>query len=164
MRRMAGLSMAAGFLSLAVTIPAFAADSTGIVVTAAWSRITPIATIPAVVYLTVTDSGAPDQLTAAATPIAQTASLHQSHLVNGLMVMDPVTDLPVSSGHPLMLSPDGYHIMLEGLSHSLTVGETFPLTLTFAHAGPVKVTVTVQPMTYMPPAPIGAPAMSGMKM
>jgi copper(I)-binding protein len=156
--------MAAACLSLGLAVPAFAADSTGIAVTGAWSRVTPVATIPAVVYLTVADSGVADQLIAAATPIAQSASLHQSHLVNGMMVMDPVASLPVSAGHPLILLPDGYHIMLEGLSHSLAVGGQFPLTLTFAHAGEVTVTVTVQPMTYMPPAPAGSGAMSGMKM
>ena len=155
-----GVSMAAGFLSLAMTIPALAADPAGITVTGAWSRVTPIATIPAVIYLTVTDSGAADSLIAAETPIAQSASLHLSHLVNGLMVMDPVATLPVSAAQPLSLSPDGYHIMLDGLTHPLAVGETFPLTLTFTHAGKITVTVTVQPMTYVPPAA----AMPGMKM
>ena len=162
MRRWLGLLTAAGCLSSAVAIPAIAADIT---VTGAWSRVTPIATIPAVVYLTVTDTGAPDQLTAVSTPIAQSASLHQSHIVNGLMVMDAVGSLPVAPGQPIVLSPDGYHVMLEGLSQPLTVGEQFPLTLTFAHAGSITVMVTVQPMIYLPPA--AAPAsggMAGMKM
>lgn len=163
MRRRLGFLTAAACLSLTVAVPAIAADIT---VTAAWSRVTPIATIPAVVYLIVTDTGAPDQLAAVATPIAQSASLHQSHMVNGLMVMDAVGSLPVAPGQPLILSPDGYHIMLGGLSHALMVGEQFPLTLTFAHAGTITVTVTVQPMTYLPQA---APAsasggMPGMKM
>jgi hypothetical protein len=141
-----------------------AAAPTGIAVSDAWSRVTPVTTIPAVVYLTVTDSGAPDALTGASSPIAQTATLHQSHMVNGMMVMDPVAALPVSAGHPVSLSPDGYHIMLEGLSRQLTAGETFPLTLTFAHARAVTVTVTVEPMSYVPPSSGDGSGMSGMKM
>jgi copper(I)-binding protein len=82
-------------------------------------------------------------------------------MVNGLMVMDAVASLPVAPGQPLILSPDGYHVMLEGLSQPLAVGEQFPLTLTFAHAAPITVTVTVQPMAYLPPASGGMP---GMKM
>lgn len=164
MRRRLGVMTVAAGLSMAGVMPAVAADPVAMAVAGAWSRVTPVATIPAVVYLTVTDSGAPDQLTGASTPIAQSATLHQSHLVNGLMVMDPVSNLPVSADHPLALSPDGYHIMLEGLTHTLTVGETFPMTLTFAHAAPVTVTVTVQPMTYTPPAPSAAGSMAGMKM
>lgn len=162
MRRWLGFLTVAGCLSSAVAVPAIAADLT---VTGAWSRVTPIATIPAVVYLTVTDTGAPDELTGVSTPVARSASLHKSHMVNGLMVMDPVAALPVTPGQPLILSPDGYHVMLDGLSQQLTVGEQFPLTLTFAHAGPITVTVTVQPMTYTPPAAVPAPGgMAGMKM
>lgn len=142
--------------------PAAAAD--GLSVGPAWSRAAPITTIPAVVYLTVTDYGAPDVLLGAASPIAQSATLHQSHMVNGLMVMDPVRTLPVEPGRPIILAPGGYHIMLEGLRRPLAQGETFPLTLTFAHAGPVSVTVTVEPMTYMPPADPAGSTMAGMKM
>jgi copper(I)-binding protein len=161
---MRGLLTAAG-LSLVTTAGASAAASpSGIAVSNAWSRVTPIATIPAVVYLSVTDSGAPDKLVGASSPIAQSATLHLSHMVNGLMVMDPVEDLPVSAGHPITLSPNGYHIMLNGLSGQLTVGETFPLTLNFAQAGKVRVRVTVQPMSYMPPSSADGSGMAGMKM
>ena len=70
----------------------------------------------------------------------------------------------MSPGHPLSLSPNGYHIMLEGLSGQLTAGEAFPLTLTFAGAGKVTVTVTVEPMSYVPPPPAEPGGMPGMKM
>ncbi len=57
----------------------------------------------------------------------------------------------MTPGKPLVFAPGGYHIMLTGLSHALDAGQRFPITLTFAHAGPVTVEVTVQPMSYMPP-------------
>jgi copper(I)-binding protein len=78
-----------------------------------------------------------------------------------MMEMDAVKDLAVAPGRPLVLAPGGYHIMLTGLAHTLDAGDRFPLTLTFAHAGPVTVEVTVQPMSYTPPA---ASAPGGMAM
>lgn len=139
-----------------------------ITVSHAWSRVTAVAAMPAVVYLTVTESAASDRLVAAASPVARKASLHVSRMVNGVMEMDPVPSLPVAPGQPLRLAPGGYHIMLEGLAHPLAAGSHFPLTLSFAKAGKVTVTVTVEPMSFVPPG--GAAegkeddAMGGMKM
>jgi copper(I)-binding protein len=131
-----------------------------IAVTGAWSRVTPSAASAGVVYLTITDSGAPDTLLGATTPLAKAADLHQSRMANGIMEMDAVARLPVAAGKPLAFAPGGYHIMLTGLAHTLDAGQRFPLTLTFAHAGAVTVEVTVEPMSYMPPAS----GMAGMKM
>ncbi|MBW4023299.1 MAG: copper chaperone PCu(A)C [Proteobacteria bacterium] len=117
----------------------------------AWSRVTPSAASAGVVYLTVTDSGPPDTLLGVETPAASHAELHLSRMANGIMEMDAVHDLPVTPGKSLVFAPGGYHIMLTGLAHALDAGQRFPITLTFAHAGPVTVEVTVQPMSYMPP-------------
>jgi periplasmic copper chaperone A len=134
------------------------------VVTNPWSRVTASAGSAAVVYLTLRDNGLPDRLTAVSTPVAAHADLHVSRLVNGIMEMDPAGPLPLKPGVPLSFSPDGYHIMLTGLTHALAAGEHFPLTLRFVHAAPLTVTVTVQPMSYMPPSDSGMGAMAGMKM
>ncbi|HTI03119.1 MAG TPA: copper chaperone PCu(A)C [Acidisoma sp.] len=122
-----------------------------IVVVGAWARVTAAPSMPAVVYLTVRDHGAADQLVAVSSPVARQASLHVSRMANNVMVMQPVASLPVAPGRPLRLAPGGYHIMLEGLAHSLVAGSQFPLTLTFAKAGAVTVTVTVEPMSFVPP-------------
>jgi copper(I)-binding protein len=127
----------------------------------AWSRVTASAGSAGVVYLTLTDSGAADRLVSASTPVAAQATLHVSKMENGVMVMAATGPLPISAVKPLHFAPDGNHIMLTGLTHALDVGEHFPLTLTFAHAAPVTVTVTVQPMSYMP---ADAGGMAGMKM
>jgi copper(I)-binding protein len=97
-----------------------------------------------VVYLTVTDSGAPDRLTGAASPVAASAALHESINDNGIRKMRPVASLPVESGKTLKLSPGGYHIMLEGLKQALTAGQSFPVTLSFEKAGPIVATVSVR--------------------
>lgn len=123
--------------------PAFA-DPADIAVSDAWSRATPPGAKTGVVYLTVTDTGAADSLTAVETPVAETAMLHESKTVNGVSQMRPVEAAPVSVDAPLKLAPGGYHIMLEGLKQPLKAGESFPVTLTFAQAGAVTATVEVR--------------------
>lgn len=129
--------------------PAWAGET--IVVTDAWARMTSGPAMPAIIYLTVTDHGGPDQLIAVSSPVAKHASLHRNHMVNGVMVMDPVASLPVSADQPLWLAPGGYHVMLEGLVHPLDAETHVRLTLTFAKAGPISVDVTVRSMGYIPP-------------
>jgi len=123
--------------------PSAFAQQNGIAVTDAWSRVA-MAGRTGVVYLTITDSGAPDRLTGASSPVAATATLHETTDDHGVMKMRPVAALPVQPGKPVKLAPGGYHIMLEGLKQPLQPGETFPLTLTFANAGTIAATATVQ--------------------
>jgi len=119
------------------------AQQNGIQVDHAWSRAA-IAGHTGVVYLTITDTGAADRLTAIATPVATEAALHESFSDNGISKMRPVAALAVQPGKPVMLAPGGYHIMLMGLKQPLKQGDSFPVTLTFEKAGPVTATVTVQ--------------------
>jgi copper(I)-binding protein len=74
------------------------------------------------------------------------------------MKMEPVTGLVIKANDAVAFAPGGLHIMLTGLRRPLVLGQSFPLTLTFAKAGPVETTVTV--------APVGPPKhdMPGMKM
>jgi copper(I)-binding protein len=140
------------------------ADDMSLMASGAWSRPTASAAMAGVVYLTVTDSGMPTTLVRITTPIAAQAEMHQSLEQNGVMEMLPVTALPIAPGKPITFSPDGYHIMLTGLSQPLTAGQTFPVTLTFADGSKVTTSVTVQSM--MAPAPAGTTSngMGSMKM
>jgi periplasmic copper chaperone A len=118
------------------------ADQAGIQVDQVWARAAP-AGHEGAVYLTITDSGAPDTLTGVTTPVAAEAAVHQSIDDHGVMKMRPVGLLPIGPGKPVMLAPDGYHIMLSGLKRSLKQGDSFPITLSFAKAGPVTATASV---------------------
>jgi copper(I)-binding protein len=69
--------------------------------------------------------------------------VHQSIDDHGVMKMRPVGPLPIEHGKPVTLAPGGYHIMLSGLRQSLTQGDSFPITLSFAKAGPVTATAIV---------------------
>jgi hypothetical protein len=119
----------------------------------AWARASAGAATTGAAYLSVTAGEQADRLTAVSTPVAQTAQVHQSTSEGGIMRMRAVPALDIPAGKTVKLSPGGYHIMMFGLHHPLKAGESFPLTLTFAHAAPVTVTVNVRP--------IGAAAMQG---
>lgn len=108
----------------------------------AWARATTASAQTAAAYLVVRSTTA-DQITGISTPVAGMAALHRSQEVGGVMEMRPVDNLAVVPGEALKLSPGGYHVMLMGLKHQLKPGDHFPLTVTFAHAGPVTTDVAV---------------------
>ena len=119
------------------------AQQGGIQIENAWSRAAMMGRI-GVVYLTITDTGAPDKLVAVASPVATKADLHESFTDNGVAKMRDVATMPVQPGKSVTLAPGGYHIMLTGLKQPLQQGDTFPLMLSFEKAGQVTATVTVQ--------------------
>jgi copper(I)-binding protein len=127
---------------VAMPLAAFA-DEAGIHIDHVWSRAA-LSGHEGVVYLTITDTGAEDTLTGVTTPVAAEATLHQSIDDHGVMKMRPVGPLPIEPGKPVTLAPGGYHIMLMGLKQTLKLGDRFPVTLTFAKAGQITATATVQ--------------------
>lgn len=137
---------------IASPLTAFAQSPT-LLIDHVWSRAA-LAGHEGVVYLTVTDKGAPDTLTGATTPVAAMAHLHETINDNGVMKMRDVDAIPIAPGKPVTLAPGGYHIMLMGLSQTLKEGDTFPVTLSFTRAGQITATATVEKA--------GAAAMPGM--
>ena len=111
-----------------------------------WARASAGEAKTGAAYLTITDQGEPDQLTGASTPVAASAELHESMDNMGTMKMRPVTGLALMPGKPVKLAPGGYHLMLMGLKAPLKAGDSFPLTLRFAHAPPRTVTVAIEPI------------------
>jgi copper(I)-binding protein len=94
-------------------------------------------------YMTITTSGEPDRLVAAASPAAQAVELHTSLQEGGVSKMQRVDAVPVAPGAPAELAPGGHHLMLIGLAAPLEEGTTVPLTLTFEGAGEITVDVPV---------------------
>jgi copper(I)-binding protein len=107
----------------------------GIVVRHVWARAAAEEGMSSVVYLTIVNRGADDALTHARTPVATAAVLHQTRNDGGVMRMLGVASVPVPAGQSVTFKPGGYHIMLVGLQKPLNPGDTFPISLTFAHAG-----------------------------
>ena len=94
-------------------------------------------------YMTLDNkTGTADRLTGASSNVAVQVQIHEMSVVNGVMQMRELADgLPFPAGGSVALKPGSYHVMLIGLKKPLTVGETFPLTLTFEKAGNISVTV-----------------------
>jgi hypothetical protein len=135
-----------------------AADTASITCDQVWARPTAGAGTTAAAYFTLTNHGAADELVGASTPVAS-ASVHETINDNGVMKMRPVASIALAPGKTVMFRPGGYHVMLTGLHAPLKAGESFPLTLTFAHAQPITVTVKVQTGG----AGMGGGAMPGMR-
>jgi len=92
-------------------------------------------------------SGTADRLTGASSDVADKLQIHEMKVENGVMKMREVAGgLPIPASGSVVLKPGSYHVMLIGLKKPLTVGEKFPLTLTFEKAGNISVTVPVQAM------------------
>jgi copper(I)-binding protein len=145
---------------LAFATPAFAEDSPIHVADAKARPTAPGGT--GVVYMIVMNHGAADDdLTGLSTPVADKAEMHRSITENGVSRMDAVADLPVKANEAATFGPGGLHVMLMGLKQPLKLGDSFPLTLNFAKAGVVTVTVSVQQIKATPKPMADMP---GMKM
>ena len=95
-------------------------------------------------FMTLKNNGAAgDRLISAASPAARVVELH-THIREGdVMRMRPVADIPIPPGQTVHLRPGGLHIMLFDVKKPLKAGDTLSLTLTFAKAEPLTITVPV---------------------
>ena len=108
-----------------------------------WARATPTSARNGVVYMTIRNRGSqPDQLVEVVTPVAKSASVHETVMHDGMMTMRPVARLAIAPGQSAVLKPGGLHIMLMGLRAPLEKGQTFPLTLRFERAGAIELELT----------------------
>ena len=98
---------------------------------------------------------AADRLLRAATPVAARVELHTMAVdAQGVMRMRELDGIALAPHEKIRMRPGmGMHLMLIGLKEPLKDGARFPMTLEFARAGKVEVTVVVQSAI-----PGGAPA------
>ena len=122
-----------------------------------WSRATPNGAKVAGGYLTVTNTGSePDTLTGGTFDEAGSVEIHSMSMEGGVMKMAPVeSGLVVKPGETVTLKPGGYHLMFLGLKDPLKKGETVKGTLTFAKAGSVPVTFSVEALAAKAPGAAG---------
>lgn len=104
----------------------------------------PASSSVAAVYLTVRNTGTTsDALIGASTAIAASATLHTEIEQGSVEVMAPLVRLDVAPHQEASLVPGHDHVMLQGVNRTLKVGQSVIVTLRFAHAGSVAVTVPV---------------------
>jgi periplasmic copper chaperone A len=120
-----------------------AADD-GVMVQEAWARASAGAATNGAAYVTLMGGAQADSLVSASTPVAATAEPHETITENGVTKMRPAPGVQIPAHQTVTFAPGGTHIMLTGLKQPLAAGQSFPLTLTFAHAAPVTVEVKVR--------------------
>jgi copper(I)-binding protein len=148
MRSLFSFALLAAVIAVAPAIFAQSGKTSTIAVEQPWARATPAGARTGAVYLTVANNAnTADRLTGVSSDVAAKVQIHEMAVVNGVMQMrQPVNGLAIPAGGSVMLKPGSYHVMLIGLKKALTAGETVPLTLTFANAGNISVTVPVKAM------------------
>jgi len=109
------------------------------------ARAVPIADSNGAVYFMLTNGTAmDDQLLSAESNVSTSTEFHETVNDNNVMRMEARPDgFPLPAGESLLLDPGGKHIMLVGLHEPLAEGDSFTITLTFAHAAPITTDVPV---------------------
>jgi periplasmic copper chaperone A len=129
-------------LGLFAAGPALAGELT---VTGAWARTTPPGATMGSIYLTIENGSAKsDRLLKLKTPVASSAGVHRTEVLDGIARMREVAVLHVAAGERVEFKPGGYHVMLMGLTKPLVEGQKFELELLFEVAGPRKIKVVVR--------------------
>ncbi|BDM23701.1 MULTISPECIES: copper chaperone PCu(A)C [Pseudomonas] len=94
-------------------------------------------------FMTLTASS-DSTLVGVASPVAKTVQVHEMTMNGDVMGMKEVKAVALPAGKPVSLDPNGYHVMLMGLTQQVKEGEKVPLTLTIEDAKGAKETVEVQ--------------------
>ncbi len=149
-------------------------SSTGITITGAWARTSPMVAGAGAAYMVIENTGsAPDALLGGTSDIAKAVEVHEtvempapsqapmestgmgggmaSPAASGgamtggtVMGMQKMDRLEIPAGGKVELKPGSYHVMLIDLSQELKAGETIEVTLKFEKAGDVKVSLPVR--------------------
>ena len=109
----------------------------------AWVRATVPTQSASGAFMTLT-ADSDSKLLSVATPVAKVVQIHEMSMKNDVMRMGPVKSVDLPAGKAVKLDPNGYHIMLMGLTGQLKEGESVPLTLTVENAKGEKETVEVK--------------------
>jgi hypothetical protein len=132
---------------LFVGLTVWAAEPVGVEVAGAWARPTFGQGRTTAAYMTITNKGDEDDVfVGARSAAAKSVALHQTSMTaDGVMQMREADGgLPIPAGATLELAPGGTHLMIMALDEALATGGELKLTLEFAHAGPVEITVPVR--------------------
>lgn len=100
------------------------------------------------IYMNILNGSAEaDTLLSLSTPVSGMAEVHESYeQEEGMMGMRPVETVVVPGRDLLALEPGGFHVMLMQLNQALTEDDNIELTLEFAKAGEMNLSVLVRSM------------------
>jgi copper(I)-binding protein len=106
----------------------------------AWVRATVAQQASTGAFMRIT-STTDSKLVGVQSPVAKIVQIHQSSMVNDVMSMKEVAEVPLPAGKPVQIEPEGYHIMLINLTGQVKEGDQVPLTLTVENADGEKETI-----------------------
>lgn len=90
-------------------------------------------------------AGSEDRLVSVSSPRAERVEVHEMSMDGGVMRMRAVEGgLAIPAGETVALAPGGLHLMFYGVTQPFAVGEAIPVTLSFANAGEMQVSMTVR--------------------
>ena len=125
--------------------PEAAAVAPGISISDAWASATPGGVSVSAGYMTISNGGeAADQLTGASTPRAGRVELHTMTMTNGVMEMTQIPSAEIPAGGSAAFALGGNHLMFIDVTQPFAEGEEIPVTLIFANAGEVQVSLPVR--------------------
>jgi copper(I)-binding protein len=84
------------------------------------------------------------KLLSVATPVAKDVQIHEMSMKDDVMRMGPVDSVALPAGKAVTLDPNGYHVMLMGLTGQIKEGDQVPLTLTVQDAKGNKQTIDIK--------------------
>lgn len=112
-------------------------------VDSAWARAATTADHPVAVYMRIVNSGAAaDRLVGAASTAAGAVVLHRTYHADAVRMMR-VSSIEIPAGGSVTLAPNGLHVTLESPTRLLRQGDSVTVTLSFARAGDISVSVRV---------------------
>ena len=89
--------------------------------------------------------GLPDTLTSVSVAGASAARIHTMARTGGMERMTPLDPAIIPAKGTLQLAPGAAHLMFEGLSRPIRIGDTVVVRLGFARNGTVEVRLAVRP-------------------
>ncbi|MFP7633406.1 copper chaperone PCu(A)C [Pseudomonas veronii] len=124
-------------------LAAHASAQVQVQVSDAWVRATVPGQPSSGAFMTVT-ADSDSKLLRVASPVAKDVQIHEMSMKDDVMRMGPVDSITLPAGTPVKLDPDGYHVMLMGLTGQIKEGDQVPLTLTVENARGERQTVEVK--------------------
>jgi hypothetical protein len=111
----------------------------------AWARRADSAATTAAYFVIVNHDTTTVALTAASSPMAESATLHESMQMNNMVHMTPL-DGPqrIAPGDSLVLNEGAKHLMVTGLKRALAAGDSLPILLNFSDGRVLHVSAVVR--------------------
>lgn len=113
-------------------------------VVSAWARAADSGTTGGA-YISVTNTDSvPVVITSLSSTGAQSAELHESMVHEGMVHMTARPSLRIARDSTLLMTAGGLHVMLNGLTHALAIGDSLTITLVLEDGRSVPVRVAVR--------------------